>query len=263
MSFMKRTLASFGIGSAKVDSVLHQDVVYPGDKIKATIHVFGGSSAQEVDQIEMKLFCRYIKEVPAQEAIASDAYPMLRASANYTLASWALPTPFVLAPGEEREFDVELPTPLNTPITVGNSAVWLETGLNITMAKDPSDSEILTVRPSPMLENIFSALESKGLRFRQVECEAIEGFALPFVQEFEFVPTMGPYHGLWRELEMVAHHTNDGLDMWFAIDRHRKGVKGMLASLLSQGELNTQLNIPATTSTKEAGEKVIGFLATL
>ncbi|MCZ8486216.1 sporulation protein [Vibrio lentus] len=29
----------------------------------------------------------------------------------------------------------------------------------------------------------------------------MEGFELPFVQEFQFVPTTGPYHGRWRELE--------------------------------------------------------------
>ena len=30
MSFFKKTLASLGIGSARVDTILKQDVVYPG-----------------------------------------------------------------------------------------------------------------------------------------------------------------------------------------------------------------------------------------
>ena len=34
----------------------------------------------------------------------------------------------------------------------------------------------------------FLLLEEAGLRIRQVECEAVKGFDLPFVQEFEFVP---------------------------------------------------------------------------
>ncbi|MBO0180669.1 sporulation protein, partial [Vibrio parahaemolyticus] len=33
MSFLKKTLASFGIGSAKVDSILNQDVLYPGQSV--------------------------------------------------------------------------------------------------------------------------------------------------------------------------------------------------------------------------------------
>lgn len=45
MSFFKKTLASFGIGSAKVDSVLQQEVLYPGEKVNVTIHVYGGSTA--------------------------------------------------------------------------------------------------------------------------------------------------------------------------------------------------------------------------
>lgn len=46
MSFIKKTLASFGIGSAKVDSVLQQEVLYPGQSVKVIIHVYGGASAQ-------------------------------------------------------------------------------------------------------------------------------------------------------------------------------------------------------------------------
>lgn len=43
------------------------------------------------------------------------------------------------------------------------------------------------------MDGIFSALEAQGLRLRQVECEQAKGFALPFVQEFEFVPTTGHF----------------------------------------------------------------------
>ncbi|KOO12076.1 sporulation control protein Spo0M, partial [Vibrio xuii] len=73
-------------------------------------------------------------------------------------------------PGEEREFNVDLDVPWNTPVTIGDSKVWLETGLDIAMAKDPSDTDILTVRPDELLDGIFTALEEQGLRIRQVEC---------------------------------------------------------------------------------------------
>jgi sporulation-control protein spo0M len=64
MSFFKKTLASFGIGSAKVDSILQQEVLIPGQNVSIKIHVYGGSSAQEVDNIDLKLCCRYVREIP-------------------------------------------------------------------------------------------------------------------------------------------------------------------------------------------------------
>ncbi|WP_159739839.1 sporulation protein [Vibrio atypicus] len=261
MSFFKKTLASFGVGSAKVDSVLQQEVLYPGQKVNITIHVYGGATAQDIDNIELKLYCRYIKEVPANhDKNQQNAGRMRRVPTSYVLADWKLPYAFTIEPGEERTFDVELDVPWNTPVTIGDSKVWLETGLDIAMAKDPSDKDILTVRPDPLLDGIFTALEEQGLRIRQVECEQVDGFAMPFVQEFEFVPTTGPFHGRWRELEMVAYRTEDSLQMWFEIDRHREGAKGMLASLLGVGQLKRELTIPLHTPADQAGEQVLAYL---
>ncbi len=260
MSLFKKTLASFGIGSAQVDSVLKQEVLYAGQELNITIHVYGGSTAQEIDNIDVKLYCRYIKEVPLNHNNDRDGGRMRRVPTSYVLAKWKLPYAFTIEPGEDREFNVELDVPLNTPVTIGDSKVWLETGLDIPMAKDPSDKDTLTVRPDELLDGIFTALEEQGLRIRQVECEAVDGFALPFVQEFEFVPTTGPFHGRWRELEMVAHRTDEELQMWFEIDRHREGAKGMLATLLGVGQLKRQLVIPLDTPPDEAGQKVLAYL---
>jgi sporulation-control protein len=185
---------------------------------------------------------------------------MRRVPASYALAEWSLPYAFTIEPGETRDFAVELDVPWNTPVTIGDSKVWLETGLDIAMAKDPTDKDILTVRPDPLLDGIFTALEEQGLRIRQVECEEVDGFAMPFVQEFEFVPTTGPFHGRWRELEVVAYRSDDELQMWFEIDRHREGAKGMLASLLGIGDLKRQMSIPLHTSAQEAGQKVVEYL---
>lgn len=261
MSLFKKTLASFGIGCAKVDSVLQQEVLYPGQKVNITIHVYGGATEQEIDNIDLKLYCRYIKEVPADhDKNNQTAGRMHRVAESYALAEWSLPYAFTIKPGEERDFNIEIDVPWNTPVTVGDSKVWLETGLDIAMAKDPTDKDILTVRPDALLDGIFTALEAQGLRIRQVECEEVDGFSFPFVQEFEFVPTTGPFHGRWRELEVVAYRTDDELQMWFEIDRHREGARGMLASLLGIGQLKRHLEIPLPISAQEAGQLVIEYL---
>ncbi|MGF1722793.1 sporulation protein [Vibrio kyushuensis] len=260
MSFFKKTLASFGIGSAKVDSVLQQEVLLPGQGVNVTIHVYGGSSEQDIDNIELKLCCRYVEEVPVDQGEKGKGERTRRVNQTYTLANWSLPYAFTIKPGEERDFNVELDVPLNTPVTIGDAKVWLETGLDISMAIDPTDKDILTVRPDPIMDGIFTALEEQGLRIRQVECEAVKGFELPFVQEFEFVPTTGPYHGRWREVEIVAHHTGDAIKLWFEVDRNREGAKGMLASLLGLGQLKRELIIPLDTNPELAGKQVLEYL---
>ncbi|MFB9137427.1 sporulation protein [Vibrio olivae] len=265
MSLFKKTLATFGIGSAKVDSVLKQEVLYPGKTVNITIHVYGGKTEQEIDNINVRLCCRYVQEVVANRDNqpldgGPSGMPTRRAHQVHELASWKLPYSFTIHPGETRDFEVELDVPWNTPVSIGDAKVWLETGLDIALAADPSDIDTLTVRPDPIMDGIFTALEEQGLRIRQVECEAVNGFGLPFVQEFEFVPTTGPYHGQWRELEIVANRNDDHIKLWFEIDRHRDGMKGMLASLLGTGKLTRELEIPLTDSGDQAGKKVVAYL---
>lgn len=260
MSFFKKTLASFGIGSANVDSVLQQEAAYPGQKINIIVHVYGGSSAQEVDNIDLKLCCRYVKEQPVGKDSSEQHGRTRRVNVNHVLAEWSLPYAFTIEAGDTRDFEVELDVPWNTPVTIGDAKVWVETGLDIAMAIDPTDKDILTVRPEPMMDAVFTALEEQGLRIRQAECEAVNGFKLPFVQEFEFVPTTGPYHGRWRELEVVAHRSEDELKLWFEIDRNRSGTKGMLASLLGIGQLKRELSIPLSTPVDQVGKLVLDYL---
>ncbi len=259
MSFLKKTLASFGIGSAKVDSVLQQEVLYPGQPVKFTIHVYGGSSAQDIDNIELKLCCRYIEEVP-ENRNNELSQRKHRIHQTYVLADWSLPYSFTIHPGETRDFNVELEVPWNTPVTIGDAKVWLETGLDIAMALDPTDKDTLTVRPDPLMDGIFSELEEQGLRLRQVECEAAKGFELPFVQEFEFVPTAGPFHGRWRELEIIAYRDKDSLQLWFDIDRHQRGLSGMLSNFLGLSELKRHLIIKSAESPQVAGQRILEYL---
>lgn len=259
MSFLKKTLASFGIGSARVDSVLQQEVLLPGQKLNITIHVYGGSASQAIDNIDLKLCCQYIDEVEVGGGDNKDQRTK-RVKQSYALASWSLPYSFSIEPGEQRDFNIELDIPWNTPVTIGDAKVWLETGLDIALALDPSDKDILTVRPDPIMDSIFTELEEQGLRIRQVECEAAKGFSMPFVQEFEFVPTTGPYHGRWRELEIVAYRDAEQLQLWFEIDRNRKGFGGMLSNMLGLGELKRKLVIPADTPVSGAGKLVLDYL---
>ncbi|OEF26049.1 sporulation protein [Vibrio rumoiensis] len=257
MSFFKKTLASLGIGSARVDTILKQDVVYPGQSVAVDVHVYGGSTKQSIDNIHLKLCCRY-----RAERLNKDGREMAgqKIAKTHVLAKWSLPETFDIEPQQDRVFPVVLDVPWNTPITLGDSKVWLETSLDIALAADPTDKDEITVRPDPLEDGIFSALEEAGLRIRQVECEAVKGFELPFVQEFEFVPVHGDFHGRWRELEVVTYRTQDDLKIWFEVDRQKKGMGGMLSNLIGSNKLKRELVLLHDEDPHTAGRKVIEFL---
>lgn len=258
MSLFRKSLASLGIGAAKVDTLLQRDVLIPGESLPVAIHVKGGKTEQAIDNINLFLCCRYEEEVKSSRG--DGEHRTEKVHQTCTLTTWSLPYAFTIGADEERQFEVELDLPLNTPITIGDAKVWLETHLDIPMALDPKDKDILTVRPEPLMDGVFTALEQAGLRIRQVECEAADGFALPFVQEFEFVPVSGPFHGRWRELEVVAYRDSDGLQLWFEIDRRLHGLTGMLSGLLGRGELKRHCHVPASSTPDEAGEQVLAYL---
>ncbi|MEJ2766765.1 sporulation protein [Photobacterium sp. MCCC 1A19761] len=256
MSLFRKSLASLGIGAAKVDAVLQRDVLIPGEILPVTVVVQGGKAAQTVERIQIYLCCQYLEDVETETE--SPETETIRQTC--TLASWSLAEPFTVAAGDTRQFEVALTLPYNTPITIGDAKVWLETHLDIPLALDPKDCDRLTVRPDPLMDAVFTALEQAGLRIRQVECEAAQGFPLPFVQEFELVPVAGPFHGRWRELEIVAYRHDTELALWFEIDRRHHGLRGMLAGLLGQGELERHCVIPADTPPLQAGEWVLAYL---
>ncbi|WP_375321445.1 sporulation protein [Aliivibrio logei] len=258
MSFFKKTLASLGIGSANVDTIIHHEVLIPGQKVSVTIEVTGGATAQQIDNIDLKLCCQYKKEVKRNRDNSSHTQIIKQ---THVLADWSLPYVFMIEPKQERKFEIELDLPLNTPVTIGESKVWVQTGLDISLGLDPTDKDPITVRPEALLDGVLTALETEGLRIRQVECEHVEGFDLPFVQEFEFVPFDGPYHGRWRELELIAYRNNDELELWFEVDRrHQGGVLNLLSSVLSSGDLKRKLVLSTTLSPEDAGQQVIDFL---
>lgn len=53
---MKKILASIGIGSATVDTVLPSTTVTPGETVDAEINISGGSAEQDIRSID--LYCR-------------------------------------------------------------------------------------------------------------------------------------------------------------------------------------------------------------
>jgi sporulation-control protein len=205
---MKRVLASVGIGSATVDTVLASTTVTPGETVPAEIHVRGGDAEQSVDAIDITLETRYATE---------SGY------VGTTVGRDRLVESFGVDPGEESTYETELTIPYATPLTLGQAGVWVETELEMAMTVDPEDYEYLDVRPTARMQTVFDAANELGLSLRAADCTADPDDryvgSRPFVQPFEFRPEDGPFGSDVDEVELLVAPDEESLTVFVEVDR--------------------------------------------
>ena len=204
----KKFLRSFGIGATKVDARLKNDSFLPGDLIEGEIHIVGGSAAQEIASLNLKIMTSYKYQK------SGDGEHQHTVTANYPLKTQWILERFMLEANEEKVVPFSIELPLNTPVTTlgRGHRVWLATTLDTEEDSDnadPKDSDKIEVRPLPIVEKVLRAVESVGFQLYKVDVEGWEesgGFSsrgdkFPFFQEFEFRP-VGEFQGKMRELEV-------------------------------------------------------------
>lgn len=223
---MKRILSRVGIGSARVDTVLPKTTLTAGESVEAEVHVEGGSTEQEVDAIYFALLTRYKTDDSTRTGV---------------IDKFQVADPFTVGPDDERTFPITIDVPIDTPVTVGRTNVWLETGLDIDWAVDPDDKDPVQIDPGPRLSTFLDALDSLGFTLRTAKCERAPGglfSSQQFVQELEFVPHSGPFSGKLDELEVVPTETETGLEVKLEIDRRG----GLLSEMADVDESWAQLS---------------------
>lgn len=228
MSMFKRMLASVGIGAAQVDLMLHQDEVNAGDMISGVVRIQGGRVDQQIDDVYAFVMTRYVKE-------QNDTKTQVEAA----IAKFQLTGKFTVEAEQVYEFPVSFQLPAITPATLGRTPVWIQTGLDIKEAVDPKDQDQLQVGPHPHAAVILEAANELGFRLREVTCEYAPSYGrkngLPFVQEYEFVPTT-QFRGKLDELEMMFFPDENGVELLLQIDRKARGLAGMFAEAAGMDE---------------------------
>lgn len=236
MSFFNKVFASVGIGSAAVDTKLERDTYMPGETVKGVVEIKGGKVEQQVDEIYLTLNTTYLKESDDKKYTVTAAIERFR-----------LTTPFVIRANEKKDIPFTFQLPFDTPLSIGRSKIWVTTGLDIKGGVDPSDKDYLKVVPNPLMSEVFNAIDNLGFRIREADCEEpprrLRG-RLPFVQEFEFVPTSGLFRGRLDELEVVFFPTgNDSLDIMIQVDRRARGLSGLFSEAIGADETNVRLSV--------------------
>lgn len=225
----KKLLASFGVGSAKVDTHLEHVSFFPGEEVRGITYVVGGDLAQNIDDIYINLVTCYLKEI-------NDSTHRI----NHILTSNKITSAFSIQPNETRSFPFSLWLPYDTPLTLSNHPVYFQTGLDIKNAIDPSDKDFIEVKPLPLMQAVFNGMQALGFYFKRAECEYSRRLArnYPFVQECEFKANYGSsYSGKVDEVEVIfLVNTPEQIDVILEIDRRAKGLKGLFTEAFDMDE---------------------------
>lgn len=253
MSMFNRLLASVGIGAAKVDTLLEQGRLAPGDEVRGVVRIKGGQVSQQVEGIRLTLMTQYLKE-------SNDHKHWV----NYELDRFRVTGSFELSANESKEIPFSIVLPLHTPLTIGQAPVWLKTELDIASAIDPSDNDRIEVIPNVEQSIVLDAVNRLGFRLRKAECEYASrlGVGMPFVQEFEFVPT-SYFRGDLDELEVIFYPRGDELELLLQIDRRARGMGGWLAEALDTDETFVRYRLPSAEWRRLGAEGVSEQLSDL
>lgn len=244
MSLLKKTIASFGVGSAKVNTKITNDVVKQGETLHGSIIVLGGDAEQSIDSIKLQLMTLHGRE---------NTDRLTRAE----ILTHKVNEPFTIKQGEKKEIPFSFEIPLDTPMTMNDPKtglnvppVWIETGLEIKAAFDPRDKDNISVEPTESYQRIIDDIKMLGFSFRQMENEktprAIDT-ERSYVQQFEFVPKLGKYARKLEELEVYIVPGEKETQLYFEVDKYTGQPSGSIFDKLNLNEYRGSITLDNET----------------
>lgn len=223
---LKSFLRSLGVGGAEIDAVLDTDQVRPGQTITGTLTIRGGDPDQTASHARLDIVARVVRKH------GDDEHQVDEVIAGTTIAG-----PFKLGTSHTARFSLALPG--HTPVTAlgGRNFVWLRSSLDVPWALDPTDTDRLTVHPSPVQDNILEAMGDLGFRLAKVDIDARSAwFGRKWVQEFEFRPASFGQRR-YDEVEIVFEEIRArNAELLIQLDRAARGLGGLLAEMTGTDE---------------------------
>ncbi|NTS78107.1 sporulation protein [Catenovulum sp. SM1970] len=248
MSFFQKVLSTVGIGSAVVDTRLAEEQLFPGGTIHGTIFIQGGKVAQDINKIDLDIRCNYFAEVTHTSEgdygeIEEETETVEKVA---TLSTIQLRDDFRIGPEQIKEIPFHATLPLNTPMTLGNSEIWIDTRLDIDFALDREDRDYLHVFANDYQLAFLQALENLGFAMVKAENEASKKWGQTFIQECEFKPKHGEFVGRVDEVEVIFNNLENGTEVYLEIDRKARGLSGFFASMLDLDETKAAFLVETT-----------------
>lgn len=252
MSFFNKVFASVGIGASTVDTRLEKDHYMPGELVRGEVQIRGGNTEQQIDSIYLTINTTYLKESNDKKFTVAAKIDQVRLTENFTIM-----------PNETKSLPVSFTLPIDTPISIGKTKIWVATGLDIKNAVDPTDKDYIKVHPNRLMNSVLDAISDLGFRLREADCEEAPyrlRRRLPFVQEFEFVPVSGPFRGRLDELEAVFFPSSENeAEIILQVDRKARGLGGFLAEALEMDETNVRITV-STSDIPNMKQKIFSVI---
>lgn len=215
---LKRFLASFGIGNATVDTVLAQSVLIPGEFLRGTVNIKGGSVDQTIDRILLVL-----ETVAEREHDEHTSHESVRISHHSLMERQHVPA------GAMLEIPFEMRVPVDTPLTRAfgydlRIPMYLKTEVEVAGAVNPSDRDRVEIEPNRAQTRILDAMRNLSLQLFKADLEigSIRGSRLPFYQELEF--RAGPkFAQRIHEVELTFVAREHDMDVILEMDKKTLG----------------------------------------
>ncbi len=235
-----RLLSSIGVGAATVDTRLERDELMPGEEMSGVVEVNGGGSEQEVNGIRLEVQTYYKRESGDNTVTEIGTIERFPVSGHRTIGA-----------NSQEEIPFTFRLPYDTPLTLGRSSVWIRTALDVRMAFDPSDSDVVTIRPNPTMRSVLDSMQRLGFHMREAENEELPyrlRRRLPFGQELEFVAGSGEFRGRFDEVELLMFPSEDSVDLILQIDRRARGLSSFLSEAMGTDESYAHLTVPESAT---------------
>ncbi|MGD7043941.1 sporulation protein [Jeotgalibacillus proteolyticus] len=191
MSLLNKALASIGIGSLKIDSRLSKPSFRIGETVDGKVLIKGGSVEQEIDAIYLCLITDYLRN--SNNKAYKDQTVIKRVKVS---------EPFTVLENEIIEIPFSFVLPMLTPITANGTSIWIKTEAGIKNAKDPTDRDLIIIKPSLFLTDMMNAVLSLGFTLDYSRChEAPERYkkTQQYIQCFYFKPL----EGKWQDMDNI------------------------------------------------------------
>ncbi|MBF0203777.1 MAG: sporulation protein [Desulfamplus sp.] len=237
MSLLNKMFSTIGIGSANVNTLFFNELFRPGESVKGEVFVKGGSVEQNVDSIYFKIISTYEDEIEIENSKGDEED--INITRNAVITEFQISEPFTINKNQTKKFDFDFLLPLDTPVTAGKTKTWVETGLDIKMAVDPTDKDYIHIQPHPLMDAVIGSAVDMGLEVYKVVCEPAPrnmNMRVPFMQEFSLRPVEGHFKKLLEEVELVFTPLNNGFMVFMEIDRKLQGVHGRLVKMMGTDE---------------------------
>lgn len=180
---LKKLMAKFGVGAAKVDLQLDRSGYRLGETMTGVVRIEGGNVEQRISDLSAIFMMKaYVKGQEVTKPV--QLFPVRN---NFTVQ----PKPSVL----EIPFAFELPEGL--AMSTPSIQYYLHTKLDVEMALDPTDMDYIQVLPPVAVEQVMNALDRLDLRQK-----SDSGKLTPYGQEFSFFPATNLGIPL-KELEVI------------------------------------------------------------